>query len=293
MARLITRQEASELLECSPQTISNWVEKGVIKGHNIGRVLMIDRNSITKYFDTAKDIVILEKKLEDTKKDLIFEIKKSEDEIKNLKETLDCPGVPVKVFRTFMLSLIKISKHILTEKEFDIITRIMKGNKLETIGKKCGYSSYRILQIGLYSTQKIQSFFDNYDLLKEIEKLRKENERLMRLVSSKNMNIKGNEDSHSLDKSPFEMKINCFKLSNRTINALFSIGCVNLGDLVSLDKSTLRQKPNIGIKGMVELDDFIKKLGLKWGMDICKMKKKDIQILNKNIQYTVLNYEHD
>lgn len=284
MARLITRQEASKWLECSPQTITNWVERGVINGHVVGRVMMIDRNSITKHLDTAKDVVTLEQKLRSIKKELKVEIEKSENEIKDLKDTLDCPGVPVKIFRSFMLSLIKISKQILTDKELDIITRIMRGNKLETIAKKFGYSRYRILQIGLSTTQKIQSFFETYDLLNEIEKLRKENERLMRLVSSKNMNIKGNEDSHSLDKSPFEMKINCFKLSKRTINVLSSIGCLNLGDLVRLDKKTLRQTPNIGTKGTVELDDLLKKMGLKWGMNINKMKRKDIQILKEKLQ---------
>ena len=46
MSRMISRQEAAELLDCNPQTVTNWVEKGFIKGHIIGRALMIDRNSI-------------------------------------------------------------------------------------------------------------------------------------------------------------------------------------------------------------------------------------------------------
>lgn len=284
MARLITRHEASELLECTPQTISNWVEKGLINGHVVGRVVMIDRNSITKYLDTAKDVVILEKKLISLKKELMNDIEKYGNDIKDLKDTLECPGVPIKIYRTFMLSLIKISKHILSDKELDIITRLIKGNKLEAIAEIYGYSNYRILQIGLYSTQKIQSFIETYDLLNEIDKLRKENEKLRKRVSDIKIGIKGNEEVQSSEKSPFDIKINCFNISKRAINATLSIGCVSLGDLVRLDKQTLRQTPNIGIKVIVELDDFLKKLGLKWGMDIDNMKKKDIQILKEKLR---------
>jgi hypothetical protein len=45
MARLISRQEAARLLDVSLQTVSNWIEKGYIKGHMIDKHLMVDRET--------------------------------------------------------------------------------------------------------------------------------------------------------------------------------------------------------------------------------------------------------
>ncbi len=39
---MISRQEAAELLDCSAQTVVNWVERGLLKGHTIGRALMVE-----------------------------------------------------------------------------------------------------------------------------------------------------------------------------------------------------------------------------------------------------------
>lgn len=35
---MISRQDAAELLDCNIQTVTNWVERGLLKGHIIGRV---------------------------------------------------------------------------------------------------------------------------------------------------------------------------------------------------------------------------------------------------------------
>ena len=39
----------------------------------------------------------------------------------------------------------------------------------------------------------------------------------------------------------------------------------------------------MGTKGMVELDDVLNNLGVKWGMDIDRMNKKDIQRLKEKL----------
>ena len=46
MARMISRQEAAELLDCNVQTVTNWVGRGLLKGHSVGRALMVDSDSI-------------------------------------------------------------------------------------------------------------------------------------------------------------------------------------------------------------------------------------------------------
>lgn len=44
--RLISRQDAAEMIGCSGMTISNWIEKGAIKAHLIGHNLYVDKRSV-------------------------------------------------------------------------------------------------------------------------------------------------------------------------------------------------------------------------------------------------------
>ena len=67
MARMISRQDAAELLDCDPQTITNWVDRGLLKGHVVGRALMIDRESIEQYFDDMKELTDMAQQIKDLK----------------------------------------------------------------------------------------------------------------------------------------------------------------------------------------------------------------------------------
>ena len=73
MARMINRQEAATLLNVSAQTISNWVERGVLNGHfscDGRKTMFIDRKSIEQYFDSLKDLSSMEKRIALQKKTL-------------------------------------------------------------------------------------------------------------------------------------------------------------------------------------------------------------------------------
>lgn len=67
MARMISRQEAARLLDVSEQTVSNWIKKGLIKGHMIDNHVMVDRETIEQYFDGLKELEHLERTMEEKK----------------------------------------------------------------------------------------------------------------------------------------------------------------------------------------------------------------------------------
>ena len=79
---MISRQDAAELLDCNIQTVTNWVERGLLKGHIIGRALMVDRDSIEQYFDDLKVLAAMAQQISDIKSEY-------QTVIKNLKEVLD------------------------------------------------------------------------------------------------------------------------------------------------------------------------------------------------------------
>lgn len=84
--RLISRIEAAEMIGCSIQTISNWVKKGIIKGHKIDNMLLVDKESIEILFDTAADVAEMEKNLKELKEKLNDEIQKWNQKVMNLRQ---------------------------------------------------------------------------------------------------------------------------------------------------------------------------------------------------------------
>ena len=99
MARMISRQEAADLLNVSGQTISNWVEKGVLNGHyscDGRKTMLIDRKSIEKYFDTLEDLAFMEKRIAFQKKTLKEESDALENSLKDMTKAkyLFGKGIP-------------------------------------------------------------------------------------------------------------------------------------------------------------------------------------------------------
>ena len=138
MSRLISRQEAAGLLDCTTQTVTNWVNKGVIKGHVVGNNLMIDRDSIEQYFDSLKDLANMERSIADMKAEI-------QEIAKDLRATLDeargchlTSQTARNIFRNNQLTLISISKENLTEREQRILSEMIKGVSLEEIANVYG-----------------------------------------------------------------------------------------------------------------------------------------------------------
>lgn len=279
---MISRQTAAELLDCTPQTITNWVEKGIIKGHMIGNHLLIDRNSIEQYFDSFKDLSDLEKKVAEMKSEM-------QSVIKNMKAIIDeARGVSLpnerarECFRENQLTLISFFEDRLNPRERLILTSLIKGENPEDIGRTYGLSSVRIVQIGWKATVKISNFADlkhlndNYkELIKENELLRQQNSNLRKRLDE--YEKVDNEKECRLSSSIFQKRLIDLNLSVRTLNILKMHNCETLGDLVRFNKSDLTNARNVGKKCFTELDDFITKLGLYWGMNPDKMSAEELQ----------------
>ena len=101
MARMISRQEAANLLNVSGQTISNWVEKGVLNAHYDcdGRnTMLIDRKSIEKYFDTLEVLAFMEKRIALQKKTLREETDALEKDLDDMTKAKHLFGKGVSEF---------------------------------------------------------------------------------------------------------------------------------------------------------------------------------------------------
>jgi DNA-directed RNA polymerase alpha subunit len=85
-----------------------------------------------------------------------------------------------------------------------------------------------------------REYLDSYPLNLQIEHL---NEKLERAKKDKSVLLK--------------KRISDLPLSNRTLNALGSLDCKTLGDVVLLETSNLMKVRNFGNKCIFELDDYI------------------------------------
>ena len=284
MARLITRKEAAELLDCEPQTITNWVEKGAINGHKVGNILMVDRESIEHYFDDFKILADMASKIAELKteyQNIINDQKALLDEAKG--DSLTSQRAK-EIFRRNQLTLISLSEGYLKDRESGILTEIIKGVKLEDIGNAFGLTRERVMQIATKAANKLASIEDlkqirdeNKTLKEENNRLSKENNLLKKYITDQRITIDAYENSDKLHSTIFEKRLIDLNLTVRTQNGLKSLNCDTLGDVVKLDISMLMKARNFGKKSLTEIDEFIKRLGLHWGMNPEKMSVEELE----------------
>lgn len=281
MARMISRQEAAELLDCDPQTISNWVEKGAIIGHKVGNNLMIDRESIEHYFDDFKVLADMASKIAELKteyQNIINDQKALLDEAKG--DSLTSQRAK-EIFRRNQLTLISLSesyyKGYFNNREREVLVDVIKGVKLEDIGKKLGLTRERIMQIATKAANKLTQIEDLKQIRDENIALKEENDRLKQYIADQNLKVSAYENSDRLRFTIFEKRLNELNLTVRTQNGLKQLNCDTLGDVVKLDMSMLLKARNFGKKSLAEIDEFIKRLGLHWGMNPEKMSAEELE----------------
>lgn len=284
MARLITRKEAAELLDCEPQTITNWVEKGAINGHKVGNILMVDRESIEHYFDDFKALADMATKIADLKTEYKNIIKDQEALLDEARGNSLTSQRAKEVFRMNQLTLISLSEGYLKDRESGILTEIIKGVKLEDIGNAFGLTRERVMQIATKAANKLASIEDlkqirdeNKTLKEENNRLSKENNLLKKYITDQRITIDAYENSDKLHSTIFEKRLIDLNLTVRTQNGLKSLNCDTLGDVVKLDISMLMKARNFGKKSLTEIDEFIKRLGLHWGMNPEKMSVEELE----------------
>lgn len=282
MARMISRNEAAELLDCNPQTISNWIKRGIIKAHEVDGHLLIDRQSIERFLDDLKDLADMENKLAEAKNEVKVEIK----ELKAIFDEVRGNSLPSQrardCFRENQLTLINILEDCLNSRERVILTRLIQGESAENIGRTFGLSSERIVQISLRATRKLSSIEDLKHKNEEFKDLKKENDFLKLQCNNlrKRLNQyekKDDEKEANLYSSIFQKRLTELNLTVRTLNVLKMNNCDTLGDVVRLEKADVIKARNFGKKSFTELDEFIRKLGLHWGMNPDNMSAEELE----------------
>lgn len=289
MARLLSRDEAALLLDVTPQTISNWVEKGVLKGHFVDRLLKIDKATIEKYFDTLSDLAFIEKRIFAAKRDLQLAEKELE---KNLDDTRSAihllgKGVPAHLLNEIFSAIIEASgDDVLKEREKTILTMLLEGKDVEFVAEEYGLTRSRIMQIVSHAVRKLATVKTFSELRREYKQLVFDNTNFQNVIEALQNRVKKLERINNIDTAPvseydyllgdkggtFTAMMNTpvydLDISVRSLNCLKGADVDTLYDLVKCNKTDLMKFRNFGKKSLTELEDLLESLHLHFGMDV-------------------------
>lgn len=285
MSRMISRQEAAELLDCNPQTVTNWVEKGFIKGHIIGRALMIDRDSIKQHFDTAQEVAELEQCLIDRKRELQEELKKVDASLDEFRKSPihSQPGEWREVLRATIIAAIRLGRDVLTERERKVLEYYSCNKSVSDIADEMALDRQRIREIAIKALYKLCGGLNLKDLYEQQEAMKAETEKLKKKVeylgeiAGKYQSKQDLMNSYSMmeqyDKecskevSLLKQKVVDLPLSIRTKNVLNANNLLTLGDVVSQSEADISKAKHLGRKSFDELKTYITDIGFSFGMN--------------------------
>lgn len=292
---MISRQEAAELLDCNPQTVTNWVERGIIKGHIVGKFLMIDRDSIEQLFDTVKDVADTEQKLVDRKRELQDELRKVDELVEDIRgaATESKKTYWDKSFRSIISSAIELNQHILHDRERKVLMGFVLNQNANELAEDMGLTRERVRQIACKAMYNLVNGFNLIKILDKQKLLEQQVveynmhlEKLGEIASSYEvrqdimqsyMLINHYERECSPMVTLLKNRVEDLPLSTRTKNVLIASDFITLGDIVKKDKASFEKARGFGKKCIEELDLYITKVGLSFAMDVDSIVVDDIQ----------------
>ena len=281
MARLISRQEAARLLDVSEQTVSNWIQKGVIKGHLIENRLYVDRETIEQYLDGLQDLAHLENSVKEKTKYLREEDFNLQFEIDDLLEARDRIKDGPRGYYRWVSQYATMSAHgMFTGQQKTIFHKMMNMGSAELVAKELGISRSRVVDIFFKCLRKISDVINLQEAQEKWDKLEQENKQLKVLNASLKQQLddlrvavasmpslqpmsEGEQINKILD-TPFAN----FNFTQRSVNILKSIGCKTLGDVICLTRERLMSANNCGRKTVDDIEKVLADNGYALGVDL-------------------------
>lgn len=300
--KLMTIRDAEQKTGMSRQTLTNWLDSGLLPGMRTSRSIWISTEAIEKLSQSTvhtgniqQEVEKLNEQVKAQKAELEKKTADLDVRIKEMNGVLeDCSAPTVK--RDLVDRMLKIFGERLTMREKFITEQFMKGKDVQEISSAMGLSETRLWQVFNHGMRRLE---ESTSILAENERLKKENERLASehaimkdaYVNVRNKNAeldatlqtyrilheniepyKGEplteEEKHLV--AILRTKLEDFHLSARTMSGMKRANIETVGDLISRNKSDLLQIKDFGKKSLTELDDLVDSLDLSFGTDVQK-----------------------
>lgn len=289
-----TRKEAAELLNVSIRTIENYTSRGILK--NYAPIAIKGRQEIRlriKDVETLKPHIDEFDSIEQTIEEYKAKLKAEQDALYEDYMSLSKLGTFKNAFYYRMPEILESMFAIcdpLQDREKNILTAILQGASIESVMEAHQLTRGRIRQLVNKASRIVhnkclsQCAARYQEVIQANERLKQENEMIRRTYLENLTKLsKYEERSNLLDQldnpnCTVTGSIDTIKLLlTKTINAGFSVRCFNclalhdvttVAELVSFRRSELMKFRNLGRKSLTEIDDFIEKNNLEFGMNL-------------------------
>ena len=274
----MTRNDAAAYLGVDPQTITNWVNKGLLGGYNdkSSKRFWVNADDVKKYSEKYKMLSVSEDLLDREQKELLASERKVNAKMQMLMhDALNVSSFSYDKIGGSLCTLLELtSQGGMREKK--IMQAFFNGDRISNIAEELELSRERVRQIVVKAIRKF-----NY-AIKELADLKQENNSLKEEIKNVKMQLimqEGEEEEQSEDVPPsvFSIRlVNC-NLPVRVLNVTKAADIDTIGDLVQYSKFEMVKFRNLGKKSLMQLDEFIHEMGLEWGMDKAKIYARGIQ----------------
>lgn len=291
--KLLTRHEAADYLGTNMQTISNWVNKKVLKGHYVKSIvngnevvrLYVNSESIDRYFDTLEDIAESERNMVKYNEEIKRQVKESEAELKELRKRILPQSISGRLVVSDVFKKILEVSGTLCERELNVLSDFIDGRNLEYIHYKYGLTKERCRQIAFKAIRRFGNVETWNNQRKEISDLQFKLSQYQKLLDEAEKRIdeyaveldfKEKRDEEKRDaKAPLTdeeknlveillTKLSYCNLSIRCLKCLKYCDVETIFDAISHDSRYYLMQRNFGRKSLSELEDLLDSMNLSF-----------------------------
>ena len=301
MDRLLSRQEAADYLGVSRQTVSNWLESGIL--HDVGqkRHTLIDRKSLDGLLDTLRDLARMEENIKAAKQRteaLWKETLEKMDDVRRAHGIAYLTGEDaIRIEFLEMLIYLALDAGIISPREQRILSGIVRRKPIDGLAQEDGSGRANIMQIAHKAIRKVAGMNDYAAIRQELDVMRKKNALADQVISDQNEEIvrlkeelaryaghkeepvdEGDDEEILSMRQLLKTRLVDMDLSVRLLVCMKSQDIETLGDAVQYSKTDFLKFRNLGRKTLNELEELFDSLNLSFGMDVSKYLRKGAKL---------------
>lgn len=271
--RYLSRRDAAEIFGVRPQTISNWLDRGVLSGKVSRTCTLVDVQSIEKLQSEFSDVVDMEKRVGAYRTELEHLEKEYKQAYEDFRNTMELYDYALRYKDTVRLIFVKAYRALWRgndETTFDLVNGFLSGVSLKEIAAKQGVSVAKACNAIKKGIGRLVYVREYQLMAAENRRLRRENKRLTTQKRLLEYKVEEHHLDHN-DSEPIDMvlatRIEDLNLSKRTHGALKRMDIKTLGALVKFEREDIANMRNVGLRSIGELDALLNSKRLHWGMD--------------------------
>ena len=281
MGKLITINQATELLGITKPTLLDWIDKGILRANKVNKFVYVDSSSVNALQDDAKSVENGMKKLKELKKEYHEEIEAFREQRrirshwKHIRWKLLSRGIRSE----FLVSMVGVVGDDFSKRDKQILKDILYGEDVLDIADRNSLTSERIRQIVYKMIRRIAKLPTMNELKEEVRCL-KDNIRVLESdyhkLLEENRRLRSDLAREEFDGASIEEPTRLYQFLTTKIDD--SELCIRLkhifykeetiADIVRMTPKQALCMRNMGRKAYNLLEEEVKSYGVELGFDV-------------------------